>query len=151
MLTLIQADSFIMLRYTKRCKQFHDSCADQRADNCDRDRNNNTDKLCNEQMVIAKNKTIPSRSAVDGLLRKYSGCNTAPDTSDSVTAKSIQRIVIAKMFLDDRHHEIADWTDYDADNKCGPQWYKSCSWCDCDQTKYSSEPQVRLLRERFRH
>ena len=80
-------------------KDSGDSDAYQRANDRNRNRNNNTDQLCSKQPGLAIYKAVPARNRIDICPRKQTGGYAAPDAADAMTSESIQRIVNFQLLL----------------------------------------------------
>ena len=93
MLCYIQTDLFVVLRYSEFRKDTYDTGADQCAHYGNDDRYDDTDDLCAEQMEISVHETVPLSDGIDIASGEKTCGDAAPDTADSVTSESVQRIV----------------------------------------------------------
>ena len=130
MLGCIQTNQFFLRIYTKRCKDPHEPDTDQRSHNSNRNGDHNTQYLCQEQTVISKHKAIPFCNRVNGSFSEETCCDSSPDTTDTMAAKSIQGIIDLQLLFQKEHSKVTDRAYQDPNDKGCPYRYETSSRCN---------------------
>ena len=117
MLRNIHADLFFFYAGSQRREDPDNTGADQCADNSYCYSNYNTDDLSHKKPGFAEYKAIPLSYVIDGRLGEKSCGNTAPDTADTMAAKSVQSIINLEPLFNKRYTKAADGTYQKANDK----------------------------------
>ena len=100
---------------------------DQRSHNSNRNGEHNTQYLCQEQTMISKHKAIPFCNRINRSFSEETCCDSSPDTTDTMAAKSIQGIVDLQLLFQKDHSKVTDRAYQDPNDKGCPYRYETSS------------------------
>ena len=80
--------------------------------------------------MISKHKAIPFCNRVNGSFSEETCCDSSPDTTDTMAAKSIQGIIDLQLLFQKEHSKVTDRAYQDPNDKGCPYRYETSSRCN---------------------